>query len=165
LSPFKLVGFFELIHGCTCCRNNKDINIKHILNGLFIGLLIWSSPANSVDVVVNQSVQLQSLSTKQLRRIYSMRQVRWADGSSIQVYVLPSQHKIHQRFSKDVLRIFPYQLDRMWNKLTFSGLGVGPVEVPDEKTLLKLIAETPGSIGYVEKYSEVDDVQLIKIDE
>jgi len=37
--------------------------------------------------------------------------------------------------------------------------------VADEATLLKLLSQTPGSIGYVEKYSEVDNVHVVKVDE
>ena len=105
------------------------------------------------------------MTNNQLRRIYSMRQVRWSDGKPITVFVLPSQHPTHQRFSKDVLRLFPYQLDRIWNKLTFSGLGLRPVVVHSEKELMKKIASVPGAIGYIENSEEVNNVVIIKIQE
>ncbi len=116
-------------------------------------------------MIVNPSVNTHLLTTSQLRRIYSMRQVRWSDGKTIAVFVLPSQHPTHQRFSKDVLRLFPYQLDRIWNKLTFSGLGLRPILVDSEKELINKVASVPGSIGYVENIAEVNNVIVIKVKE
>jgi hypothetical protein len=52
-----------------------------------------------------------------------MRQTTWSNGQAITVNVLPNQHQTHQAFSTKVLGMFPYQLDRIWNKLVFSGLG------------------------------------------
>jgi hypothetical protein len=67
---------------------------------------------------MHPSVSEQRLTTSQLRRIYTMRQLQWTDGHRITVYVLPRQHILHLRFSKERLQMFPYQLDRIWNKLT-----------------------------------------------
>jgi len=124
-------------------------------------------PSHSIQVIVNKTIEVSSLKTVQLRRIYSMRQLRWADNSAIVVYVLPSQHLIHKKFSKDVLHIFPYQLDRIWNKLTFSGLGVAPLLVKTQADLLHAVSITPGAIGYVDNYTDnIDkeiDVHVIQI--
>jgi len=79
-----------------------------------------------------------------------MRQVRWSNNEPIVVFVLPSQHPVHKAFSKDMLHIFPYQLDRIWHKLTFSGLGVAPRIVQSQAELINLVSKTKGSIGYVE---------------
>ncbi len=65
-----------------------------------------------------------------------MRQTQWANGLRITAYVLPRQHSIHLRFTKDKLQMFPYQLDRIWNKLTYSGLGgLHPLQSIHQKNL------------------------------
>ncbi|AAZ28583.1 MULTISPECIES: hypothetical protein [Colwellia] len=79
-----------------------------------------------------------------------MRQLRWSDNSAINVFVLPSQHELHQRFAKERLQIFPYQLNRIWHKLTYSGLGVAPTIVASEKELIQAVTKTPGAIGYID---------------
>ena len=63
------------------------------------------------------------------------------------------------------MQLFPYQLDRIWHKLTFSGYGVAPIEVSSEVELVEAIKSTKGAIGYVESVLEVKDVNIIKIDE
>jgi len=119
--------------------------------------------AYGAEVVSHSSVTTKSLTTSQLRRIFSMRQVRWADNQPIVVFVLSSQNDLHQEFCKLNLQIFPYQLDRIWNKLTFSGLGTAPFIVETEDELIEKIKSTPGAIGYVRKYSKDSGIDVIKI--
>lgn len=127
--------------------------------------LCFSASSHSVEVIANASVNTEELTTTQLRRIYTMRQVSWSDGSPIVVYMLPSKHATHQEFSKDVLRIFPYQLDRIWNKLIFSGLGVAPNVVESRAQLIEKVSSVQGAIGYVDEFEEVGNVQLITVKE
>lgn len=122
--------------------------------------------SHSINVISHSSVEVKSLSSSQLRRIYSIRQIRWPNNDPIVVFVLPSQHSVHKVFSKDMLHIFPYQLDRIWNKLTFSGLGVAPRIVPSQIALIHAVSITRGSIGYVEIMDkEKQHVNVIKITE
>lgn len=108
-----------------------------------------SSRAVAIEIVTHPQVTEISLTKSQLRRIYTMRQLRWSDNSAINVFVLPSQHDLHQRFAKERLQIFPYQLNRIWHKLTYSGLGVAPTIVASEKELIRAVTKTPGAIGYI----------------
>lgn len=94
-----------------------------------------------------------------------MRQMHWPNGNSIVVYVLPKSDPLHQKFCKEQLRLFPYQLDRIWHRLTFSGYGVAPIEVESVQELIKAVQSTKGAIGYVENLSEVEDVNVISIDD
>lgn len=92
-----------------------------------------------------------------------MRQVKWPSGEPIIVFVLPSSSKHHQQFCKQTLTIFPYQLDLIWNKLTFSGLGVAPTMVNTSVELLLAVKSTPGAIGYVENATKEEDINVITI--
>jgi hypothetical protein len=94
-----------------------------------------------------------------------MRQTKWANGLPITVFVLSSTNPTHQKFCKDILRLFPYQLDRIWDKLTFSGMGIAPTVVLSEEELIKAVKSTTGAIGYIEDINEVSDVNLLKIDQ
>lgn len=92
-----------------------------------------------------------------------MRQTRWQDNSPIIVFTLPKKHPTHIRFSKDTLNIFPYQLDLIWNKLTFSGLGVAPHKVSTQQALIEAVERTPGAIGYIVNSEEAENVHVIHI--
>jgi ABC-type phosphate transport system substrate-binding protein len=112
---------------------------------------LLTSPVQAIEVIAHNSVTQDTLTTSQLRRIYTMRQLKWADDKVITVFVLPNQNELHKNFSKERLQIFPYQLNRIWHKLTYSGLGVAPVVINSPEALIQAVANTPGSIGYAEE--------------
>lgn len=119
--------------------------------------------AHSINIITNPSVKLYSLTTAQLRRIYSMRQTQWPDHQAIVVFVLPSKHPFHRDFSKKVLHMFPYQLDRIWNKLTYSGVGSAPIVVNSPEELIKAVSHTVGAIGYAENDIKNSQVHIVSI--
>jgi ABC-type phosphate transport system substrate-binding protein len=128
-------------------------------------ILIGSPATHAVEVITNITADTVSITTTQLRRIYSMRQTKWANGLPITIFVLSSTNPIHQKFCKDTLRLFPYQLDRIWDKLTFSGMGIAPTVVLNEEALIEAVRSTTGAIGYIENINEVSDVNLLKFDQ
>lgn len=134
---------------------------------LFISMLFIPS-VHCVEIITHTSVSELLLTTPQLRRIYTMRQLRWADNSHITVYVLASQDPLHKAFSKERLHIFPYQLDRIWHKLTYSGLGTSPIVVDSPEALIQKVGSTPGAIGYIDeitlnKIKDDGDIHVVKI--
>lgn len=141
--------------------------IKKLLGFIFLLNFLLSYDAHSIEVVVNHNHDTKNLITDlskyQLRQIYLMRQKYWSNGSPIVVYALPSDSTIHQEFSKNILNMFPYQLDRVWNKLTYSGLGKGPIIVENQKALLDALRATPGAIGYVSQFVTEDKLYVIRI--
>ncbi len=119
--------------------------------------------AFAVDVVSHSSVKERKLTTSQLRHIFTMRRTQWDDGQRITVFVLPRHHALHLRFSKERLEMFPYQLDRIWNKLTYSGLGVAPIIAVSPEELIKAVRSTPGAIGYTEMLKDEKGLYVIKV--
>jgi hypothetical protein len=144
---------------------NKDEVIKTIFIQIAFVILLFSPQVEAINIISNMTADTVLLSTTQLRRIYSMRQVHWKNGTPIVVFVLASKDPLHQKFCKEQLRLFPYQLDRIWHKLTFSGYGVAPIQVANESELIKAVKSTKGAIGYVESLLEVEDVNVIKIND
>jgi ABC-type phosphate transport system substrate-binding protein len=147
-----------------------DLARQHFFRILIISLICLLSIAFSVEsqvpevhIVVNSSVESKDLSVAQIRRIFSMRQTTWSNDNKITVYVLSNQHQTHQAFSTKVLGMFPYQLDRIWNKLVYSGLGEEPIKVRSEQEMLELVSQKPGAIGYVMQQVNNNNVKVIKV--
>ena len=118
----------------------------------------------AVVIISHPAIETKQLSTSQLRRIYTMRQTTWAAGQAIVVYTLPSSHPDHQAFTKQELKIFPYQLDKMWIKLTFSGLAKPPIKVDTMEELIIAVKSTPGAIGYVNQNASLDGLNVIAME-
>lgn len=102
----------------------------------------------STSVIVNQSVSTEPLSRTDLRQIFTGQRQYWSDGSKIQVFVLNNNSDIHKAFCRDKLKMFPYQLERLWNQVTYSGQGEPPVRIATQQQLIDAVLTTPGAIGY-----------------
>jgi hypothetical protein len=88
----------------------------------------------------------------------------WPDGQSIRVYILPPQQPEHRAFVKSELKLFPYQLVKIWDRSVFSGSGQSPMIVESEEEMLRKVSENKGAIGYLLKGIEEDDnVKALRI--
>ena len=121
------------------------------------------SQSSHIQLITHPSVDATTLDKDQIRRIFTMYQTNWADSQPIVVYVLGSQNTTHQFFSREVLGLFPYQLERIWNKLVYSGLGEAPIKVKTEQEMLEKIRQQPGSIGYVMSENVSTDINIIHL--
>ena len=147
--------------GC-CFFVNKEVFIKRILLMfiLCVGILL-SQKALCVEVIANTYVT--SLTKAQLRQIFLMRQLYRPNKQKIIVFVLPSVKALHQGFSKYKLGLLPYKLDRIWHKLTYSGLGTATIVVQSRQALIDAVLANPGAIGYVEDGTNIKDKYVIPI--
>lgn len=130
---------------------------------LFILLVVTSPFVVATQIIAHPSVPLEQLTHAQLRALFSMRHTQWPDGTTVRVIVLSSEHPAHQDFCKKQLRMFPYQLDSIWNKLSFSGIGTRPQRVSTEQEMQQMVEATPGAIGYRSSRNEQIGVQIIEI--
>ncbi|CAE6496039.1 conserved hypothetical protein [Nitrosomonas nitrosa] len=120
--------------------------------------------SHSVEAIVHPAVNFQQLSRNSLRAIFGMRQRAWPDGSPIRVFVLPDDAQLHNRFAKEKLNIFPYQLRSAWDRLIFTGTGQAPFLVNSEEEMRARVASTPGAIGYLKRVNIDDSVQILNIE-
>lgn len=143
----------------------KDNVIKTLFLGILLAMPLLGQAEEQLAsrVIVNKSVKVEQLSHAQLRSIYMMRQVLWPDGTAIKVFVLPARSPLHLQFSREQLQLFPYQLERVWQKLTYSGTGTPPTEVADSAKMRELVARTPGAIGYIETGYEINELHIVQI--
>lgn len=130
---------------------------------VFVTGLTSSASVYAIEVIANPSVQLQQISSSNLRRIFTMRNRQWRSQLPIKVFVMSSQHKIHHQFCLTTLEVFPYQLDKIWGKLLFSGLGEPPQIVKSKEEMIKQVRTTPGAIGYVDELQNSEGLLIISV--
>lgn len=120
--------------------------------------------ASAVEIITHRDVKTHSITLANARAIFGLRLPRWPDGKLVRVFVLPDQHPLHSRLSKEKLDLYPYQLRQTWDRLLFSGMAQAPVEVGDEEEMLAKVAATPGAIGYVSKVKKNDPVNILEVE-
>lgn len=138
--------------------------ISHYLTAFL--LICWLIPAgrvSAVDLIAHAGVSSQTLTVSTVRSLYGMRQLSWSDGTPAHVFVLAEQNALHTEFCKEILAIYPYQLQQTWARLVYSGTGQAPIEVASEQEMIERVSSTPGAIGYVNKVINNDRIHKIAI--
>lgn len=141
-----------------CIAATTDARPRRRTSGLVVAVLLLTMLVNPMvlyaqQVYVNPGVSQVPDDRRTLRAIFSMRLRQWPDGEPVTVFVLPTTHPVHVDFCKEVLGVFPHQLQRAWDRLVYSGTGQAPVEVNSLDEMQQRVRETPGAIGYLEKES------------
>ena len=127
-------------------------------------LLLWSSwaLAGEADLVVHRDNPVSSLTLSEVRGIFLGKKVFWDDGNGIEV-LLQKTGETHQSFSQNTLGKSPRQLSMYWKRILFSGEGIPPREVSDDKEMLEMIAANIKAIGYVAGSVKDDRVKPVSI--
>lgn len=112
-------------------------------------LLLWLPQLVQAGVIVNPGVPLEQSSRQFLLSVFTLKTRTWPDGQAIHVYILPPQGESHRRFVKDDLKLFPYQLVKIWDRAVFSGAAKSPTVVHSAQEMLMRVASQKGAIGYV----------------
>ncbi|WP_445620099.1 hypothetical protein ACUN8C_15730 [Kushneria sp. Sum13] len=127
-------------------------------------LLLLSGQAayaqESVVLIANPSTPPGSMTRETVRAIFAMRQRTLPDGEAAHVFVLPDKHPLHERFTKEILGVYPHQLRLSWDRLVFSGTGQAPNEVGSVEEMRQRVASTPGGLGYLDKGAVDDSVSV-----
>ncbi|WP_412851952.1 hypothetical protein [Ectothiorhodospira shaposhnikovii] len=124
--------------------------------------LFSSVPAGAQVVVINDSIAETALPIATIRAIFSLR-VQALDGQKLTVFVLDPRDPVHASFSKDVLGVFPYQLQSAWDRSVFSGSSSGPVVVNSETEMLRRVSTTAGGIGYLSLPAAQEGMRILNI--
>jgi len=128
---------------------------------------VMSAPLRAADspivLVVNDSVKIEQISIDSLRAIYSLRQLSWSDGVEVTTFVLDIDGDIHRKFCRDLLKVYPHQLKKGWDRMEYTGRARGPQVVQSEQMLLDLVQQIPGAIGYVQRVVETPNVHMISV--
>lgn len=137
---------------------------RHVLGLLWILVSLASAPAAAdLALIAHPGTADDRLSLNVARRMFSMQLSHWPDGTPVRVFVLPDNTPQHRAFAKDLLRLFPRQLRRVWDRQLYSGTGQVPDTVGSEREMMRRVAETPGAVGYISSENLDETVRILSI--
>ena len=133
------------------------VRINHIalLAALYLAVFATVSLADEsriLAVVVSSNIDIsatKAMSANELKLIYWRKKLYWSGGVRMHPVNLNAENTIRQIFSKTVLGSLPIAQTDYWNGLYYHGVSP-PHSVQSEEAVLRYVAETKGSIGYVD---------------
>ncbi|SHE20643.1 COGs COG0226 [methanotrophic endosymbiont of Bathymodiolus puteoserpentis (Logatchev)] len=126
---------------------------------LCISLCLNAQAVDATEVIVSANAVGQLKNSHKLQAIFSLRTLYWPNGEKIKVFVLPDNNAVHKKFVKEKLGMFPHQLRRTWNRMTYTGTGQPPITVDSIEEMLDKIQHTNNAIGYIDRRVEGESIQ------
>jgi len=125
---------------------NKDL-LRVILGVVTVLVLTARCPADEIVVVMGAGAT--ALTKDQVAGIYLGR------NNSLNPVDLAESNPLRTAFYKRATDRDPPQIKAIWSRLTFTGQGQPPREMPDAAAVKKAVAADPKAIGYIDK-ADVD---------
>ncbi|WP_198674827.1 phosphate ABC transporter substrate-binding protein [Rhodoferax ferrireducens] len=132
------------------------------LIGLTLGLCA-SATAADVVAVVSANGPVATLSKNQVVDIFLGKASRFPDGRLAVPIDQAEGSAARDEFYTTFAGKSPAQLKAHWSKIIFTGRGQPPIAVPNSIDVKKHVAETPNTIGYIERNLVDGSVKVLPI--
>jgi ABC-type phosphate transport system substrate-binding protein len=137
--------------------------MQHKLLILLIFITMWVSRLDAqIAVITHPDVAADSITSAQLRDIYTGDMTFWPDGQPIVVCDLNDEKGVHDQFY-NFIAISSSRMKSIWMKRMLSGKSDPPLIFHSGENLSAKIAELPGSIGFVEKQAVTGKVKVLLV--
>lgn len=107
-------------------------------------------------VVVVHPSNNESLSKKEVQRIFLGKLKTFPSNKPVIPIDLPQKSEVREVFSESIIKKDMRQLAAYWSRLIFTGKGLPPKQVSSSKEAKELVARNPDAIAYIDS-SLLDD--------
>lgn len=134
--------------------------IKLLLLSLSLGMTASIVHAEDFVVIVHPSNDAQ-LNKSIVQRIFLSKEKAFTSGKEAIPVNIKAPAEEREAFERNIIDKNESQIRSYWSMVVFSGKGTPPKEVPDEKTVVELVATNPNVIGYVSSDQVTDKVKAV----
>ena len=120
------------------------------------------SKAESVVLIGNPSIKTDTLSGKDVNKIFLGKKITWDNGTKI-IIVLQKNQTTHSEFLKEFIHKSPPMFASHWKQKIFTGKVVEPITFDSDKEVVEFVGETIGAVGYVSTHAILDKVKPISV--
>lgn len=114
-------------------------------------------------VVVHPSNPTVQLSVTEISDLFLKKTTSWADGQPVEPVDLTPASPIRHAFSEDVHDRSAASIRSYWQQIIFSGKGVPPAEMSDDREVVSFVAGNRGAIGYVSANAALAGVRALSV--
>lgn len=128
---------------------------------ILAGLVLFASQLCRAEIVVIvHPSNGNALDATSVSHIFLGKSKSFPDGSTAIPINQPEDSATGIAFAQNVLNKSPSQLKAYWSKLLFTGQGRPPKEVGNDADVIKLVADNPNTIGYIQAASATGSVKV-----
>lgn len=120
---------------------------------LSVLLVLWSFTVEAQIAVIVHPDNQQTVDVTDVKRLYTLRQFSYDDGSVAFLFMLPYSEPEREQFDQIVSGLSSNQLMTYWSKIVFAGKGTPPRSVSSVSEMLQVVSVTPNAIGYVPEWA------------
>ncbi len=114
-----------------------------------------------ISVVGNKSIAADSLTAKQVSKLWLAKSKLIPGGGKPVVVDQAAGSSVYEKFYKTVVKKNSSQLKAYWAKVVFSGKGAPPKVMANDAAVLEWVASTSGGLGYVDSASVNGTVKVL----
>jgi ABC-type phosphate transport system substrate-binding protein len=107
-------------------------------------------PAQAQVVIISAKNPISKLTKEQVAQIFLGQAKTFVTGGMAEPLDLAEGSELRRDFYQKALNKPPAQMKAYWSKMEFSGSGHAPKALANSADVVKLVAENPRYIGYVE---------------
>ncbi|BFM10297.1 hypothetical protein R50072_04500 [Simiduia litorea] len=124
------------------------------------GLLSASTICQAEVAVIVHPSNSNNMDATGITHLFLGKAKAFPDGSTAIPINQPESSSSSAEFMDKVLNKSASQLKAYWSKLLFTGQGTPPKEVNSDADVLKLVAENPNTIGYIDANNVTANVKV-----
>lgn len=118
--------------------------------------------ADDVVVVAHPDVPVDTISLRELQRIYLGKSTRWAGGERIKPVLLDTD-PVLATFITDYLDRTAENFSVYWKRMVFTGKGRPPRAFGDRAELAFYVRVTPGAIGFLPAAADRTGLKVVHV--
>lgn len=114
-------------------------------------------------VIVHRSNPMRQAARTFVADAFLKRTTRWPDGETIRPVDQRHASAVRARFTESVLRRPIAAVRSYWQQVIFTGRGVPPPELDDDREVLRYVSTHVGAIGYVSGSADVSAAATLAV--
>lgn len=131
-----------------------------LISLLFLATAVPALALDGFVVIANESAPSASLTSAQLKDIYTGKSMYWEGGAAVTIVYVGDKT---DAALKDVAGMDSSAFKTFWQRLAFSGRGQAPKKVDDAAAAVAAVASTKGAIAIVPADADLKGVKKIEI--
>jgi hypothetical protein len=113
------------------------------------GICRFAAATPRLVLIVNPKNPIRTLGAGEVEAIFTTRRLDWPGGSRIVAFNFPPRHAVREDFDRRALHLEPDEVARFWIDRRVRGGHPPPRQIPDAKTMLRVVASLETAVGYV----------------